>query len=250
MRLGSAPVPAAAPALHARGLVRDDRAVRGLVRGRRELGRVDAERAHLRTLLGERPQRVEHDREPRIAVRILGALPLELRAHVRGREEAVAVHLDVERVAVVPPHELLLAGLLHGLAERDHVVDDLGVVREHACLGALDRQREAVSDHERVRVAAVAVRAGARAAEDEPHDLHGLAAALDALLHAGVRVVEHLHGRGGRHDHLLEVLGVLHPHLVRAHLLQRVLVEAVRRVLRRHSGRRAAAGTLGVHVHL
>lgn len=40
------------------------------------------------------------------------SLPGQLRRYVRGREKAMAVHLDVERVAVVPPHEALLSCLI------------------------------------------------------------------------------------------------------------------------------------------
>ena len=41
-------------------------------------------------------------------MRVFSSLPGELRRDVRRREEAVAVHLDVEGVTVVPPHESLL----------------------------------------------------------------------------------------------------------------------------------------------
>ena len=93
-----------------------DLAVRRLIDGGRELRGVNPEGAELGVALGEGAQRVHHDGQPRVPVRVLRALPLQLRRQVRAGQVAVVVLLiHVERVRVVPSHESLLACLLNRL---------------------------------------------------------------------------------------------------------------------------------------
>lgn len=58
-----------------------------------------------------RLQGTHNDGEPREVLYILCTLPRQLRLDIRAREVTVAEYLHVERVAVVPTHELLLARL-------------------------------------------------------------------------------------------------------------------------------------------
>jgi hypothetical protein len=79
-----------------------------------------------------------HDGEPGVAPGVHVALPGQLGRHVGGREEAVAVHLHVERVAVVPAQEPLLTRL-H--AQTHHTIIINRVARARTTYGQCSRTR-------------------------------------------------------------------------------------------------------------
>ena len=107
------PAPARPPPLEAGLLVGDDAAVGTFVGdGGVVFRRVGTEGLHFGHVLGQRAEGIDDDGQEGVAVRILGALPLELGGQIGLGEEAVRVDADVEGVGVIPSHELLLAGAL------------------------------------------------------------------------------------------------------------------------------------------